>query len=150
MSQRLKIAQAKKEQKKKKLAEKSTKRQAGAAGAGATAVNSNSVLANTTLGAFMDSVEAHAAYKSVQARFTSAVVASQLAPGDVTPQMFRYVFWAFVWLLALAILSWFSAGLLFIVASVLCYLWLATRRQSSALNGIVQPPTLRVPTQQTN
>jgi hypothetical protein len=95
----------------------------------------------------MESVEAHPLFRYVQQRFNDLVERTPNLPlpnADVTAS-FRYLFWSLVWLLALAVLSWFSAGLLFIVASVLCYLWFATRKQSAALNSIVQPPTLRVP-----
>jgi hypothetical protein len=142
VSNRLKIAQAKKEAKKKKVTALSNKRAANA-----TTVSNPSVFDGTTLGAFMQSVEAHPLFRYVQQRFSDLVERTPNLPlpnADVTAS-FRYLFWSLVWLLALAVLSWFSAGLLFIVASVLCYLWFATRKQSAALNSIVQPPTLRVP-----
>lgn len=134
-AQRLRIAQAKKEATKQKLEKRKTER--AAAG---TPVQSNSLAEGTVLGRWMGVVEESAPYRQVEQMFGSVVGASYSEA--VGRNTFRMAFWALVWLIVLAILSYFQVGLLFVVASVLFYLWLATQQQNSQLNRIIRPPTV--------
>jgi ascorbate-specific PTS system EIIC-type component UlaA len=134
--QRLKIAAAKKEATKQKLEKRKTERIAAG-----TQVQSNSVVQGTALGRWMSAVEESAPYRQVEQTYRN-VVASANVSEEVGRGTFRVAFWGVVWVIVLAILSYFQVGLLFVVASVLVYLWLATQQQnSSQLNRIVRPPT---------
>jgi len=135
-AQRLKIAAAKKEATKQKFEKRKTERIAAG-----TQVQSNSVVAGTALGRWMAVVEESAPYRQVEQMYANMIAGANVSDA-VNRGTFRVAFWGAVWLIVLGILTYFQVGLLFVVASVLFYLWLATQQQnSSLLNRIVRPPT---------
>lgn len=140
----MKIAAAKKEATKQKLEKKKTERSSNW-----SSVQSNSVVEGTVFGRWMGAVEESAPYRHVEQMYAQVIASTNLSDA-VSRGTFRVAFWGVVWLIVLAILSYFQVGLLFVVASVLLYLWLSTQQQNSPLNRIIRPPTARAAATTTN